>query len=75
MGLIRKFFAPRWRIIQRGNGVFYAQERCFGIFWFVWEDFGDNSVNMSVPLASIDKRKVEYETIDNYNTIKQVIKV
>jgi hypothetical protein len=60
----------KYRIIERGNGTFSAQVS----YWNGWRDIKD-SPYQSVCYEAIQKQRIEDEAVEQYKTIKRVIKV
>ena len=64
----------KYRIVQRGNGKFYAQERCFLFFWRD-ASWSSGSANQYHSMRDIENRQEQDDRIRNFKTIKKVIEV
>jgi hypothetical protein len=64
----------KYRIVQRGNNRFYAQEKRF---FFFWRDasWSSPSLFQTGPMNDIERRIDEDNRILNFKTIKKVIPV
>ena len=70
------FRKPKYRIIQRGNGMFYAQERRFGTFWFEWTTLsaGPHSSQTSA-LREIEREQEYQQSLKDKSKIIKVIHI
>jgi hypothetical protein len=66
----KKEVEEKYRIVERGNGQFSAQEK----YWNGWRDL-QNSMYQSVCYDAIQKRIAEDKEIEEYLTIKRVIPI